>query len=1030
MARRRGLFLALLAMTPSLRAQEHGSVERDATRPVPEFRCADLEKYVRQKQILKKRLKGPQLGSPILKGLIHGKLGDQANTGRVTRSPDGKFEFFTVVRQLDMGHGATMQAWEPQLKDVETGKDRVLSKPGVIYSEIFLTNDDLRFLIRRDSDVYAVSHSLRTHVSSQQKLPWSQASDWTLTPMGGRLVHREADPEPPAQTDEYGNQIYQPRETFTITEFDGTSYAKVAGVRAGDLKVLGDGKLAFRDSRGKTDEILDTQTGKVLFTSQSLAPPAISPDKNWLAFAPNFSEVVLQSLSSADRIVISKQLLTRDMSAWLPDGRFVWMEIERPPGEAKTKPIGYVKIVDPATRKVQTLGPFPDADWAHSVQVLGNQGLQITTGSLNKVHQYYASASGNSKPVEFSSRYLGSGFGDWSARGDTYTFDREYDARKTLYGMRTFEEEMDPRALEYATCPLEPAAFRKLLKKNTFNFDNFFIYCGEGPHGAHAEELKFIDEAMEKRGVADPFALQWFATRLQNPLFFDPYNSVHMNFLSVLLESEAFRTKAPDAVLNLLASLFQVDQNVYERVIALNPQLRDLPGAGVTSRCRSAETERALQKRIGSYLSMNFWSLTHAQESSAPGYFDRLKVPLKVMAPGDSVHEDTYRDATNALEGYYTRGPLNGHAPTQIRLFVEGSLKKYFKPDQYHPISLLTWQQSQTSVRPVLLSTEPVESKATPRDVPSLFNIYDFPTVNLPKDFASFPKGHKTPEQRYEWTRQGRTMSSGLRLVKTSQRTEEAKTKGPSPNVWGDHKLVGAVVAGSNLAGDETDLLDRYKGYYKEQLFKFDEPARIRPAHEVLRELVASGELDYLVKESHSGGMDDDLVDVAASFKVVKGTKNIPGTPPREEHVYLLYPIGAAATTIKVADLQSWFLERERKAANAPMTYFNTSCGSMYNSAKAYAGVGSKNFVPIGSESICIYFRNNPENSALYQLLHSYRNGASWEQIRKNMGAATAADVARGNPAAANQNFFRLPDENRYWDWMKKFDAFFVESVD
>ena len=76
--------------------------------------------------------------------------------------------------------------------------------------------------------------------------------------------------------------------------------------------------------------------------------------------------------------------------------------------------------------------------------------------------------------------------------------------------------------------------------------------------------------------------------------------------------------------------------------------------------------------------------------------------------------------------------------------------------------------------------------------------------------------------------------------------------------VWQDNRMVGAVIVGSSLRGFTRNLLEKYFSYFKEQGFQFS-GAETEDLKGFLLERISECEIDYFLKESHSGGDERNL---------------------------------------------------------------------------------------------------------------------------------------------------------------------------
>jgi len=107
---------------------------------------------------------------------------------------------------------------------------------------------------------------------------------------------------------------------------------------------------------------------------------------------------------------------------------------------------------------------------------------------------------------------------------------------------------------------------------------------------------------------------------------------------------------------------------------------------------------------------------------------------------------------------------------------------------------------------------------------------------------------------------------------------------------WRDGQLTGLVITGTNFRGEAVATLDEYLSYYQEKGFVFSEKSQsIDNVPDFLKMRVAGGQLDYFIKEAHTGGDSKNLFRTDLRGSVLKGIRK-DGKGKIQEEIELIYP--------------------------------------------------------------------------------------------------------------------------------------------
>ncbi|MGZ3794325.1 MAG: hypothetical protein ACXVCP_18395 [Bdellovibrio sp.] len=249
--------------------------------------------------------------------------------------------------------------------------------------------------------------------------------------------------------------------------------------------------------------------------------------------------------------------------------------------------------------------------------------------------------------------------------------------------------------------------------------------------------------------------------------------------------------------------------------------------------------------------------------------------------------------------------------------------------------------------------------------------------------------------------------------------------------LWSDKKLTGLILISPNL-GDPLWLVRNYLNYFEDQGFDFGPnrivfsegktlvslfketyifPKNINETEDLkgwFADLIKKGDLDYWVKEAHSGG-NNDVIFVAKKNSILTGVRTLPDG--REENIYIAYTSGGSFAkedqiAISNEEFAKWIQAREKNFPNQQLVYVNASCWSSNKARQELIAVRSPLLVEIASGDATLTFQNNVNNH-LQVLLSSLRNSLDYDQIQKQLDTVKTADGSR-NP-------YLLPNQKSYY---------------
>lgn len=479
---------------------------------------------------------------------------------------------------------------------------------------------------------------------------------------------------------------------------------------------------------------------------------------------------------------------------------------------------------------------------------------------------------------------------------------------------------------------------------------------------------------------------------LQNPeVPLDPEK-----FLSLIHAGEKSGTFKQDPTLlqNLLIRLFNENKGLYFQVIAHSGgQLG--PSPSLEQSCFSPSEITQMKEHLISYLSSS---------SGKPTPFSRI-IQLRPLAPlfmtfnpqeTDRIFEDLGLAAAKAAQPNYP-----GLMTSTLYYFVSPAIREQLLGNPRPSYTEFSVLNENKKLIPVAISTTDIDSGNLYK------NHYGFHIKSLQS--PELPKSEKEEiTQNYHWSTAGNQLTAQLRLKQVPSSQLFPSRTGPDyPALWKDGAMIGLILLGSNLGRDALTVGQEYIRYYRDQGFSFnlfsDEVDDVRT---FLKERISSGEIDYLVKEAHSGGVRQDLINVINKADLRVGTRKRPDGKTEKIYILLPRPEGASRT-ISTTEFGSWIQNRD-KTNQGELVYFNTSCfaGDRAASDVAAAGTSKLLVIPVHPAMTASFFINQPQG-AIYQLLESIRSDQNFDGFRQNLSKV---------PEYQNKshNVYLMPDDPDY----------------
>ncbi|MGE0764366.1 MAG: hypothetical protein AB7N80_13880 [Bdellovibrionales bacterium] len=497
------------------------------------------------------------------------------------------------------------------------------------------------------------------------------------------------------------------------------------------------------------------------------------------------------------------------------------------------------------------------------------------------------------------------------------------------------------------------------------------------------EDWDKITPPLEKGQISEKQAALYLK-RFQKKGGYDP--KIHLPILSSLLRSKLVE-KAPDLVNETLKSLAYHHPRVLQAaytVLKLDKNLALKQGTTPNSSCRT-ETELHYNSQM-----IEKMKLSSQAESSKTTTDDWL-----VYSPFKKDLQELPKEERDQIVDGVAESLSQNAASSQD---LEGAFQsKLYYFAKKHALDLVGVQGKPATdlaiaIRkganiPILLGSGNLEGATSPQ-IENVINNSD-PFGFKYKVLPALSVNPKTKVGRvfnesFAWKHDDQPYQAHAKIT-VLEPLDKLISKSKSPNYSQLKKngtKTGMMVIGTNLAG-HAGLVDRYLTYYQNEGFVFDTVTDIN-IPSFFKEVIQSGEVNYLIKEAHSDGDERNLFRSAKEGRLHRGVLNKPNG--EKEVIYLATPKdhNSGSKLISNQEFGSWVRSRGK---NQPLIYFNTSCSSTRKVISEIAAARSPNFIPIPGKGSVNTFRE-VESNGTRQVLHAFRNGKDYDQIRAALHAS------------------------------------------
>ncbi len=744
---------------------------------------------------------------------------------------------------------------------------------------------------------------------------------------------------------------------------------------------------AYADGRARIFD-LDTRIGKEIHHGETINSAEFSPDGKRLLTTSNNNTIQITELESGEKTLLNNNSFYYPKEAsFFPDGQKVAVGLldgsvntidlqtkkETPLDVGAAKATGFITFLEPS------------ADGRDIAVSSYNGDTRVVDTKFNKVTPLKLSK--DAKPLQLSS--------------DGKKFLSMID--KTVFLSSTVSicvsdpyriAEPQNTACKTGDANPIPESVSNVIKAVTQD-----AHCTQD---FNPELWKSITPAPPKNPIQPEMAKD-FLRRFQKPGGFEPI--ADLPIMLAILRSQIPKSD-PELVNLALQGVLYTSKSLYQGLLDKFPALVHAPLAAHPQpglSCRTpAEVEKILARTkayVSNLLVKNGPNSTYEQWNS-------LRPLTSLLSQFKPEEKDAFSEsiADQLSDGAAVSPNLSGVFHSKLYKFSHEAVLPLFGEKQ-KPLTDLTLIRKENSIQPILLGMSPID-----QDEAGTINAYGFYAKLLtPIPVSSEVASHEvTSEKQFNWSQNSKNYHAQLKLTTGGRGDIIPGDSAPRyPELWKDGKLTGLVISGSNL-GIGKDVIDEYLEYYSDRGFEFEAEKPIPDMKKFLSKKIASGEVDYFVKEAHSDGDEKNVFRMDASAKVLVGHKRSkPGKPLRDEVVYLIYPDASKKASVLLANEEfgEWIRARE-KAGKGQFVYFNTSCWSKTKALHEIQAAATPTLLDIPTMSVTQTFTNTHDD-AEQLLLSSFREGKNYSKMREAL-------MRNRHYKDKKKNVFSFPDEASY----------------
>ena len=225
------------------------------------------------------------------------------------------------------------------------------------------------------------------------------------------------------------------------------------------------------------------------------------------------------------------------------------------------------------------------------------------------------------------------------------------------------------------------------------------------------------------------------------------------------------------------------------------------------------------------------------------------------------------------------------------------------------------------------------------------------------------------------------------------------------PSAFPGNTRRGLVALDATLARDEVrDLVAAYTSYFKSLGFRFTRRMAVAAAPAFVEKEIGNGKLDFLVRDGHSDGDDDDVMVLYRTGFDLEGRKVEQGMTKRIDILFNLKE-KPHLWRLPYSNFSMLLARRSREAKN-PLVYLDGSCWGVDKAKFGIAHAPASQLMEIAAGTPVNFFRDTGRN-AMRAILDGVMQGGSFAATNERF-------LKLAGYASGREDRFVLPDDPLY----------------
>lgn len=305
--------------------------------------------------------------------------------------------------------------------------------------------------------------------------------------------------------------------------------------------------------------------------------------------------------------------------------------------------------------------------------------------------------------------------------------------------------------------------------------------------------------------------------------------------------------------------------------------------------------------------------------------------------------------------------------PNKLWTFAWNAAAKLFHDEDFTDFSDLSAYQRDGRVTFIALGSQPI-----PGGHANKYGFYTKLETSISVTASAAPRSY-----HWEWPQGDRVYAADIDLSEPIIHPRSSLSRFPGR----DHR--GLIVFDVTMTrADVEDLLEAYQSYFRTQGFTFAARTPVADAPKYVEAEIGAGDLDYLLRDGHSDGDDENVMALYPTGFVIEGRRPGKGS---DDTIRIVFNLQKNPPTRRIPYDDFYRLVEARYAAmHEPLVFFDGSCWGVEKAWFPLAVEPSSRLIEIAANSAVNFFENVDRN-AMRRVLDAILHGDSFARVRAGL---------------------------------------------